>query len=231
MKTKPNEVAACQNEFFINKVENLVKNLPPPIFDPIPNVERLLQGRTGALEFSCVHPDEVLKIIGSLSNSAAFGLDEIDTTTLKMVKDEITPAVTHIINLSIKTKVFPEGWKSSKVVPIHKKDNILDPSNYRPVSLIPVLSKILEKIVFKQTLQYLTEHDLLHPSHHAFRQGHSTSTALIEMVDGWIEAIERGKMAGVCLLDMSAAFDLVNHSLLIRKLRAYGFSSGVLDWF
>ena len=183
------------------------------------------------MKLSCVYPDEVIKIMGNLSNSAAFGLDEIDTSTLKLIKEEIAPAVTHIINLSITTKEFPEAWKSAKVIPVHKKDSVLDPANYRPVSLVPVLSKVLEKVIFQQTFKYLTENELLHPSHHAFRKCHNTSTALIEMIDSWVDAIDNEQMAGVCLLDMSAAFDLVEHNLLLKKMEVYGFSMDVLDWF
>ena len=117
------------------------------------------------------------------------------------------------------------------MIPVHKKDSVLDPANYRPVSLVPVLSKVLEKVVFQQTIKYLTENELLHPSHHVFRKCHNTSTALIEMIDSWVNAIDNGQMAGVCLLDMSAAFDLVEHNLLLKKMEVYGFSMDVLDWF
>ena len=144
------------------------------------------------MDFSCVHPDEVMKIIGQLSNSTAFGLDNIDTYIIKLIKGEITPALTHIINLSLRHNTYPEKWKSSKVVPLYKKDDPLNPKNYRPVALIPVLSKVLERVVSQQIIQYLSKNNILNPNHHAYRSKHKTSTAMIQMVNSWAEALESG---------------------------------------
>ena len=182
------------------------------------------------MDFSCVHPDEVMKIIGQLSNSTAFGLDNIDTYIIKLIKEEITPALTHIINLSLRHNTYPEKWKSSKVVPLYKKDDPLNPKNYRPVALIPVLSKVLERVVSQQIIQYLSKNNILNPNHHAYRSKHNTSTAMIQMVNSWAEALESGEMAGVCLLDMSAAFDIVNHDILLQKMTLYGFEENIISW-
>ena len=126
---------------------------------------------------------------------------------------------------------FPTNWKSSKIVPIHKKDDILNPANYRPIAIIPVVSKFLEKAIYIQIFRYLEDNKLIHPSHHAYRPGHNTTTALLQMCDSWIEALESGQMAGVCLLDMSAAFDTVDFDLLLKKLTIYGFREDVISWF
>ena len=87
---------------------------------------------------SVVHPDEVEKIISNLSNSSSFGLDLIDTFIIKLVKAEILPALTHIINLSIFTRTYPSLWKKTKVIPLHKKEDLLNPKNYRPVAIIQI---------------------------------------------------------------------------------------------
>ena len=172
-----------------------------------------------------------MKIISNLSNSAAFGLDELDTFAIKLVKEEITPALTHILNLSISQGKFPDYWKTSKISPIHKKNDQLNPENYRPVAIIPVLSKVLERAVHNQLIQYIKENNLLNPNHHAYRDGYSTSTAVIEMIDTWIQAVEDGQLAGACFLDMSAAFDVVDHTILLDKMKIYGFTSDVIQWF
>ena len=119
------------------------------------------------MEFSPVHPDEVLEILSNLPNSSSFGLDEIDTSVLKLVKEEVAPALTHIINLSIQCQRFPEKWKDSKIVPLHKNDDVLDPKNYRPVAINSILSKMLEKVVSRQMSSNLIPYDLIHPNHHA----------------------------------------------------------------
>ena len=129
LKTKSIEIANCQNEFFIEKVKEVRKNLPPASEDPLVHAKKYMADKTCTMGFSAVHPDEVKKIISHLSNSASFGLDELDTYIIKLIKDQITPALTHIINLSLKTHVYPEGWKDSKAIPLYKKDDIFNPIN------------------------------------------------------------------------------------------------------
>ena len=138
--------------------------------------------------------------------------------------------ITHLINLSISSQRFPESWKVSKVVPLHKKGEAIFPKNYRPVSLLPVLSKVLERVIFEQMISYLEHNQLLHPSHHGFRTGHSTVTALIEMYDQWIEALEKEEVTAVVMLDLSAAFDVVDHTILLQKLEILGFKECSLAW-
>ena len=154
----------------------------------------------------------------------------LDTYIIKLVKLDILPAVTHIINLSISSKEYPVAWKRSKVIPLHKKEDLLNPKNYRPVAIIPILSKVMERVVFNQMVAFITENKLIHPNHHAYRANHNTITALLQMYDGWLDSLEKGEMAGVCFLDMSAAFDIVDHKLLIKKLELYGFDAGMLSW-
>ena len=98
------------------------------------------------------------------------------------------------------------------------------------MAIIPIFSKILERVVFQQIIKYLSENKLLHPNHHSYRKHHNTTTALIQMYDTWVQAVDGGELSGVCLLDMSAAFDIVDHGLLLQKLKLYGFENCVLDW-
>ena len=179
-----------------------------------------------------VHPDAVQKIIGGLKISKATGFDFIDSNVLKLVKVEVTPAVTHIINLSIQTSKFPTLWKHSKVIPLLKpgSEDQLAPKSYRPVALLSVLSKILERVIFMQIVQYMNEENLMHPYHHGFRADHSTTTAMLQMYDLWIEAANKGELAGVAMIDQSAAFDCVDHTLLIEKLKLYGWDESSLAW-
>ena len=93
------------------------------------------------------------------------------------------------------------------------------------------MSKLLEKAVFNQLVQYLEENDLVHPNLHGSRAGHSTATALTQLYDNWVEEVEQGKMVGVLLCDQSAAFDLCDHFLLIEKLKLMGVQEVAIDWF
>ena len=98
------------------------------------------------------------------------------------------------------------------------------------MAILPIISKVLERVIFCQIVEDFDQNQLFHPNHHGFRAGHSTCTALLQMYDSWIEALEQGEMTGVCLLDMSAAFDVVSHNLLVDKLTLYGFTNTARSW-
>ena len=209
------------NDFFIRKVKNLRENLTPNLGDPLSLLRRLMANRDCSLK---------LKIISKRRPSSSCGLDLINSKIIKLARHQLVPVITHLINLSISSQRFPESWKVSKVVPLHKKEEAIYPKNYRPVSLLPVLSKILERVVFEQMISYLEEFQLLHPSHHGFRAGHSTVTTLIEINDQWVEAFERDEVTAVVMLDISAAFDVVDHNILLQKLEILGFKEGTIAW-
>ena len=190
--TKPQAVADAQNEYFLDKITNIRENLPPPTCDPLQKLKQLMRGNSCTFSLTPVHPDEVEKIIAALSNSSSFGLDNIDTFAIKLIKKEILPALTHIINLSISTREYPVYWKSSKIIPLHKKEDLLNTKNYRPVAIVPIFSKVLERVIFNQLVKFLADNHLLHPNHHAYRVSHNTTTALIQMYDVWSEALQAG---------------------------------------
>ena len=231
LERSPKKIAAEMNNFFIGKVKMLQRKLPEPVGDPLQCLRNLMAGSTAQFQLNPVFPDEVLKVVKGLKSTKSTGLDNIDVQIVKMILIYILPALTHVINLSLSAAKFPAEWKKAKVIPLLKKGDPLCPSNYRPVALLPILSKVLEKVVFKQVLEYVEQNGILHPSHHGSRPHHSTSTAVIEMYSSWVDAIEAGEMAGVVMLDLSAAFDLVDHDLLLQKLCLMGFSEGTLAWF
>ena len=159
------------------------------------------------------------------------GLDNIDTYIIKLVAKDILPALTNIINLSIRNSHFPSTWKRAKVVPLLKKGDRFNPKNYRPVALLPIMSKVLERAIYLQLVEYLDVNHLFHPNHHGSRRAHNTCTALLQMYDTWTDAAENGNMAGVMMVDLSAAFDMVDHDLLIQKLELMGLKADALSWF
>ena len=231
IENSPRKLANMMNQYYIQKVADIRSSLQTTNVDPLATLRRMMAGCPTVFQLKPVHPDTVTEIITNLKNSKACGLDNIDTSVLKIAKKELVPAITHIINLSITNAVFPNTYKRSKVAPLYKmKGDRLEMSSYRPVALLPIISKILERVIYIQTVTYMDTYRYLHPNHHGFRTGHSTTTALLQMYDQWMEAVDRREVAGVALVDMSAAFDCVDSSILLSKLEMYGFSRHARQW-
>ena len=228
--TSPAKLAEIMNNFFVSKVATIRQNLPSPNDDPLKTLKHIMKDRTSEFALACVHPDLVREIILGLKNSKSCGVDHIDTYIIKLIVDDILPVVTHIVNLSIQQAEFPSLYKIAKVIPLLKKDDPLEPKNYRPVAILCILSKVIERVIFTQIVDYMNSNEYFHPNHHGFRAHHSTATAMIQMYDSWVQAVDKGELAGVCMLDMSAAFDVVDHGILINKLKLYGFDEETLKW-
>ena len=160
------------------------------------------------------------------------GLDWICGFTLKLAAPELIPEITKLVNISIRSGTFYSNWKQAKVLPGYKnKGSKFDCKFYRPISNLPEISKIQERIVHSQLYEYLCSNHLLHPSHHGFLQHHSTATALHQIVDTWLQAADNGKLSATLLLDLKAGFDVIEHTVLISKLKEYGLSELTLSWF
>ena len=215
----------------MDKVRTIRRNLQVHNKDPLEVLKQRLQGNQATFTSQAVTPEQVDKIIGQLKNSKASGMDNIDTYILKLTRKSIVPAVCHILNLSISANKFPTKWKIAKVVPLYKgKGSKLEPKNYRPVAILPILSKVLERAMFQQLVSYMDNNEFFNPNHHAYRSFHSTTTAMLQMYTTWLDAIEEGDMAAVCMIDMSAAFDVVDTDLLLQKLKLYGFDRNAIQW-
>ena len=228
--TSPARLASIMNNFFVDKISKIREDLPNPSDDPLRTLKNIMEDRTAVFSLSAVHPDTVRKIILGLKNSKSSGVDNIDTYIIKLMVEDILPAVTHIVNLSIQQATFPSLYKLAKVIPLLKKEDPLEAKNYRPVAILCILSKVIERAIFLQIVEFMNTNNFFHPNHHGFRAGHSTSTAMIQMYDTWVQAVDKGELAGVCMLDMSAAFDVVDHGILMSKLKLYGFDEMALRW-
>ena len=128
-----------------------------------------------------------------------------------------------------KTSTFPDSWKRARLNPIYKSGDHTDPCNYRPIAILPVLSKICEKVVFAQVYEFLN--DKLYSCQSGFRPLHSTTTALLTVTDDSFNAIDDGNVVGLVMLDLKKAFDTVNHSILIEKLKMYNLDDKCIKWF
>jgi retron-type reverse transcriptase len=184
----------------------------------------------GAFYLRAVTSDDVVNLLRSLS-STAIGPSSIPLIAIKSAMLPISNALASIINKSIETCSFPSGWKVAKVLPIFKKGDHKDPTNYRPISILPTLSKIVERAVYIQVMEFLNKRKVLNPHQHGFRKNHSTCTALSEITDYAISGFEEGKFTIAVFVDFSKAFDSILHDILLHKLAALGLSQQSVEWF
>ena len=174
--------------------------------------------------------ENLITSIRSLDPSEATGLDGITPKIVKLSAEVISPTLLRIINTSISSGNFPETLKIAKILPIHKGGAKNDPSNYRPISILSVISKLVEKHVTKHLFGFLNKYDLLHKSQSGFRKHHSCNTALLNLLDKWLKSINKGELVGAIFFDLRKAFDVVDHELLLKKLSVYKFSNTSLNW-
>ena len=215
------------NKFFVNVGSNLSRAIPKSHKDPRDFVQHTIY------ECFCLMPvtdEEVVKVISSFKDSSA-GWDELKPGIIKNIKGCIAMPLTHICNLSFKRGIFPMQLKIANVVPIYKSGNEHVFSNYRPVSVLPVFSKLLEKLMYSRLMNFITNNKLLYKYQFGFQKGKSTYMALILLIDKITEALDKGDCVVGIYLDFSKAFDTVNHDILLQKLSMYGIQDTALEWF
>ena len=182
-------------------------------------------------KFLNVSQSYVLKQVMSMKTKKSVGLDGISMYILKESILEMIEPFTFLINKSLSEGIVPDNWKVAKVIPIHKKGDKLDYNNYRPISLLPCASKVMERVVQRQLLDYIKSQSLLSQNQSGFRPKHSTVTALASVTDDWFHSIDKGNYIGTIFVDLQKAFDMVDHLILISKLESLGVTGVELKWF
>src|SRR5664279_4282078 len=182
--------------------------------------------------FSAVTVDEVAKLINSMPNKSS-PLDVLPTSLLKSCSDIFAPTIARIANLSFASGTFPAAFKIAQVLPLLKKqgmDRSL-PDNYRPISNLNTISKIVERLALCRLNKHVLASGNFNAVQSAYRVGHSTETALLHVLDSTFTAIDNQRITALIALDISAAFDTINHSTLLRRLQSvFGLSEMALDW-
>ena len=187
---------------------------------------------TGLVGFEFVPETEstISKIFDQIKVDTATGTDEVPAKLLKDAKVVLVPIVAKLINLSYETFTFPNCLKQARIKPLYKSDDINDPKNYRPISILPTLSKIFERAATNQITKYLEQNNLITNTQHAYRQKHSTQTCLVEVVNYLYKILDKKQIPAVISLDLSKAFDSINHNLLLSKLADLEMSESTIKW-
>ena len=176
LKSKAKDIANIMNNFFLSKVQlivNKIKDIPLDLSGCI----KIMQNKNTSLTFNYVSVATVRKVIQSLKGKKSTSVDQLDSYSVKIACDYIAGPLHHVITLSLMQQRFPEVWKYTKIVPLHKKMSVLKKENYRPVAILSPLSKVLEKLVHKQIYEYFENNKIFHESLHGYRKSRSTLTA------------------------------------------------------
>ena len=216
------------NDFFVSIAESLSNQSKNDTYQyTCPKVlTDFCKEKTKGTDIFLVPPITTYKVaqyITTLPNKKSAGLDDINSTLLKQALPYVLDTLTYVFNLCISNCTFPADLKKAKVIPIPKGKEISQLDNYRPISVLPILSKVLEKHIHRHLMQFCEHRSLFHPLQSGYRNKHSCVTALVQMTNSWLTALndDKIKMAEVVYLDLRKAFDMVSHRNLMLKLAVY----------
>ena len=229
--TNDRKIAESFNDYFVNIGAKLANEIENNLLDSNSSENNFFRPDI-QFKFSEINQHEVFLQLDKLKTSKSTGIDNIPARALKISAVIITPSLTWIFNSSIKTGIYVDEWKKAWVLPIFKSEDRQKCENYRPISILPIISKIFERSVFNQLYTFLNDNSLLSKYQSGFRPKNSTLSALIQMCDASHASMDCGDVNAVVFLDIRKAFDSINHDILLRKMEEqFGVSNVELKWF
>ena len=244
--TDEEAIATKFNDFFLEKVQKINDKIPATSKDPLDYTRATIKEfsdykQLPEFNFKRVDKRAIRKVINGLRTTTSTSYDWIPTLAIKKMARAVTPWLHRIMVLSFETNKFPTPWKTAKIIPIFKgKGDRASPSSYRPVALLPALSKVLESLMVQQISDHFEKFmpvgarrikRLLSERQHGYRSNMSTGSTILQMIDDILKGCEEGNESALLMCDLSAAFDTVNHQLLLDKLKLYGMSENCINWF
>jgi hypothetical protein len=230
---KPKEMVVELNKKYIKKVNDFRSHLDKiDKKDPIEILRKIIPRIQSEFIIKEITSEQTINLIRSFKTSNSRGPDSLTISHIKKAGEVLIPIIKHIINLSIKQSKVPQVLKNSRITPLKKKGkDELQPLSYRPINNISTMAKLGDRHIFSQLAMYMETNNILHENHHGGRAGHSTETALLEIHNNLYEIIDQGRIAALISIDLSAAFDLCDHKIMVDKLEHYGIRNRSLEWF
>ena len=193
--------------------------------------KRFLNTENQKFTFSPTSEDEILKLLSDTNPEKAAGIDNLSGRFLKDGAVVLALPISKLCNLSMKRSKFPLDCKIAKLKPLYKKGSKTDLKNYCPVSLLPLVSKVIEKVIQNQTKIFLNKNKILYKYQSGFQKSFSMNPCLTLLTDKINKGFESGKYTGLILIDLQKAFDTIDHEILLKKIGCIGFSENVISWF
>ena len=229
-----NLVLSGFKDYYSDLAGNLLKKLPkPPNKISLNTVFQHYKGiiQSGSFNLATVSENTILTILKNTKVNKAAGLDNLSGRFLKDGAKVLAKPITDIYNLSIASGKFPDSCKSAKLKPIYKKGSLTEASNYRPIYLLPLISKVIEEVIHDRTSAFLNSRNLLYNYQSGFRKNHSTDFCLSFLNDKILKGFDQGLITSMILIDLQKAFDTIDHGILLQKLYATGASKHSVNWF
>ena len=227
---RPKEISNALANYFASIGDNLSSNLPPSK-QSLKHYLNKIPTCSATVFATPTTPIEINNLINSLANKNSSGYDNISNHMLKWLHPVIVEPLSIIFNQSIKHGVFPDLMKLAEIVPLHKGGDESMCNNYRPISLLITISKILEKVIYKRTYNFLEKHNILFQSQYGFRTKHSCADAIAELIGEITKNKENGLYTAGIFLNLSKAFDTLPHKILLNKMPKYGICGSMNAWF
>ena len=223
--------ATIFNDFFIEKQKKISSKLEKNDIDPTKKLKNAYE-TTSEFEFKPLKIKEAKKMILSMKTSKSKGPDEISMCVIKKNLNELLPFITRLINESFASGLYPNLYNTAKLTPLHKANGKTKTSveNYRPISGLCTIRKIIENVANIQIMKYCEENNIFSKHQYAYRKGRSTTIALINALNRWQKEKKIQKLQAILMFDLSSCFDTIRKDILLDKLKIYGFGDSALSW-